>query len=277
MSYDIAIVRSDVPDDIAFMVACDWQDRGLEYLDMVGTSCNPTYNYARFFQAFHVRPTTDLHGRSAIVVKDMLDDALKEIGKHSIDELEQKYFLDNTGKVIRWGSIPNAIQWLRDVRDYCEQNPDYKFIGRDAEIPGHGSASLGTVRTFSPEYAQPSDRQWRKLLEETAELAAVGMDWVADGTSDSRIYDRLVEEYCDVVEALGTFAIAYGVTDEDIRKGMGECERRFRTGKAGGKKTVEEDKIIDGLAELSTRLHKVQILERKNSPRAMIANRKEHQ
>ena len=150
MSYDIAIIRSDIPDDIAFMVSCDWQDRGLEYLDTVGTSCNPTYNYARFFQAFHVRPTTDLHGKSAIVVKDMLDDALKEIGKHSIDELEQKYFLDNNGKVIRWGSIPNAIQWLRDVRDYCEQNPGYKFIGRDAEIPGRGSASLGTVRTFSP-------------------------------------------------------------------------------------------------------------------------------
>ena len=84
------------------------------------------------------------------------------------------------------------------------------------------------------------------------------MDWVADGTSDGRIYDRLVEEYCDVVEALGTFAIAYGITDEDIRKGMGECERRFRTGKAGGKKTVEEDKIIDGLADLSNRLKEVQ-------------------
>lgn len=258
MSYDIAIIRSDIPDDMAFMVSCDWQDRGLEYLDMVGTSCNPTYNYARFFQAFHVRPTTDLHGKSAIVVKDMVDDALKEIGKHSIDELEQKYFLDNNGKVIRWGSIPNAIQWLRDVRDYCEQNPGYKFIGRDAEIPGHGSVSLGTVRTFSPEYAQPSDRQWRKLLEETAELAAVGMDWVADGTSDSRIYDRLVEEYCDVVESLGTFAIAYGITDEDIRKGMGECEKRFRDGQAGGRKTVEENKIIDRLAELSNRLKEVQ-------------------
>lgn len=269
MSYDIAIVRSDIPDDIAFMVACDWQDRGLEYLDTVGTYCNPTYNYVRFFQAFHVRPTTDLHGRSAIVVKDMLDDALKEIGKHSIDELEQKYFLDNNGKVISWGSIPNAIQWLRDVRDYCERNPCYKFLGHDAGEPGHGSASLGTVRTFAPEYAQPSDRQWRKLLEETAELAAVGMDWVADGTSDSRIYDRLVEEYCDVVEALGTFAIAYGITDEDIRKGMGECEKRFRDGDAGGRKTVEENTIIDGLAELSTRLQKVQ--------GAMIANRKEHQ
>lgn len=266
MSYDIAIVRSDIPDDIAFMVACDWQDRGLEYLDMVGTSCNPTYNYARFFHAFHVRPTTDLHGRSAIVVKDMLDDALKEIGKHSIDELERKYFLDNNGKVIRWGSIPNAIQWLRDVRDYCERNPGYKFIGRDAEIPGHGSASLGTVRTFSPEYAQPSDRQWRKLLEETAELAAVGMDWVADGTSDSRIYDRLVEEYCDVVEALGTFAIAYGITDEDIRKGMGECEKRFRDGDAGGRKTVEENTIIDGLAELSTRLKEAQSRKHKKAP-----------
>ena len=266
MSYDIAIVRSDIPDDIAFMVACDWQDRGLEYLDMVGTSCNPTYNYARFFQAFHVRPTTDLHGRSAIVVKDIINEALDEIGKHSIDELERKYFSDNTGKVISWGSIPNAIQWLRDVRDYCGQNPDHKFIGHDAERPGHGSASLGTVRIFSPEYAQPSDRQWRKLLEETAELAAIGMDWVADGTSDSRIYDRLVEEYCDVVEALGTFAIAYGITDEDLRKGMGECEKRFRDGTAGGSKTVEENKIIDGLAELSTRLEEAQSRKHKKAP-----------
>ena len=150
--------------------------------------------------------------------------------------MEQKYFLDNTGKVIRWGSIPNAIQWLRDVRDYCEQNPGYKFIGRGVEMTEHGLASLGTVRTFAPEYAEPSDRQWRKLLEESAELAAVGMDWVADGTSDKRIYSRLVEEYCDVVEALGTFAIAYGITNEDIRRGMGECEKRFRDGRAGGRK-----------------------------------------
>lgn len=258
MSYDIAIVRSDIPDDMVFMVACDWQDRELENLDMVGTSCNPTFNYSDFFQAFHVRPTTDLHGKSAIVVKDIIDEALDEIEKNSINELEQKYFLDNTGKVIRWGSIPNAIQWLRDVRDYCEQNPGYKFIGRGVEMTEHGLASLGTVRTFAPEYAEPSDRQWRKLLEESAELAAVGMDWVADGTSDKRIYSRLVEEYCDVVEALGTFAIAYGITNEDIRRGMGECEKRFRDGRAGGRKTVEENKIIDGLAELSTRLEKVQ-------------------
>lgn len=62
---------------------------------------------------------------------------------------------------------------------------------------------------------------------------------------------------------------AYGITDEDIRKGMGECEKRFRDGDAGGRKTVEENTIIDGLAELSTRLQKVQS--------AKIANRKEHQ
>lgn len=91
---------------MAFMVACDWQDRGLENLDMVGTSCNPTFNYSDFFQAFHVRPTTDLHGKSAIVVKDIIDEALDEIEKNSINELEQKYFLDNTGKVIRWGVSP---------------------------------------------------------------------------------------------------------------------------------------------------------------------------
>ena len=258
MSYDIAIVRSDVPDDMAFMVACDWQDRGLEYVDMVGTYCNPTYNYSSFFQAFNVRPTTDLHGKSALVVKDMLDEALTEIGKHSVHELEQKYFLDRDGKVISWGSIPNAIKWLRDVRDYCAQNPGYKFIGRDVELTDSEIASLGTVRTFSPDYAKPSDCQWRKLLEETAELAAVGMDWVADGTSGEKVYKRLVEEYCDVVEALGTFAIAYGITNEDIRKGMGECEKRFRDGKAGGGKTVEEDRIIDGLAELSEQLRKAQ-------------------
>lgn len=94
---------------------------------------------------------------------------------------------------------------------------------------------------------------------------AVGMDWVADGTSDSRI-DRLVEEYCDVVEALGTFAIAYGITDEDIRKGMGECEKRFRDGDAGGRKTVEENTIIDGLAELSTRLKEAQSRKHKKAP-----------
>lgn len=56
------------------------------------------------------------------------DEALKEIGKHSVHELEQKYFLDVDGKVIGWGSIPGAIRWLRDLRDYCASHPDYKII-----------------------------------------------------------------------------------------------------------------------------------------------------
>lgn len=128
MSYDIAIIRSDIPDDVAFKVACDWQDRDSEYVDTVGTSCQPTYNYARFFEAFHVRPTTDMDGKSAVEVRGMVDEALTEIGKHSVHELEREYFLDADGKVIGWGSIPGAIRWLRDLRDYCARHPDYKIV-----------------------------------------------------------------------------------------------------------------------------------------------------
>lgn len=90
MSYDIAIIRPDIPDDVALKVACDWQDRDSEYVDTVGTSCQPTYNYSGFFTAFHVRPTTDMDGKSAFEVMGMVDEALKEIGKHSVHELEQK-------------------------------------------------------------------------------------------------------------------------------------------------------------------------------------------
>lgn len=89
MSYDIAIIRPDIPDDVALKVACDWQDRDSEYVDTVGTSCQPTYNYSGFFTAFHVRPTTDMDGKSAFEVMGMVDEALKEIGKHSVHELEQ--------------------------------------------------------------------------------------------------------------------------------------------------------------------------------------------
>ncbi|MFR8924695.1 MAG: hypothetical protein ACLVG8_01480 [Bifidobacterium longum] len=67
-------------------------------------------------------------GKSAVEVRGMVDEALKEIGKHSVHELEQKYFLDADGKVIGWGSIPGAIRWLRDLRDYCARHPDYKII-----------------------------------------------------------------------------------------------------------------------------------------------------
>lgn len=128
MSYDIAMIRPDIPDDVTLKVVCDWQDRDSEYVDTVGTSCQPTYNYSGFFTAFHVRPTTDMDGKSAFEVMGMVDEALKEIGKHSVHELEQKYFLDVDGKVIGWGSIPGAIRWLRDLRDYCARHPDYKII-----------------------------------------------------------------------------------------------------------------------------------------------------
>lgn len=45
-------------------------------------------------------------GKSAVEVRGMVDEALKEIGKHSVHELEQKYFLDVDGKVIGWGASP---------------------------------------------------------------------------------------------------------------------------------------------------------------------------
>lgn len=245
MSYDVAIVRSDIPDDVAFQVACDWPDRGLEYLDRVGAWCSPTYNYSRFLTAFHVNPVDDLHGRNAGVAARLLDKALAEIEHHPIGELERRYFLNGDGKPFEWGSIPEAIRWLRDARDYCAKNPDYRFLGMDGGPDGN-SASLGVVRAFSPEQSRLSDWQWRSLLGKTGRLAVTGLEWLTDGKRDP---DRLVGEYCDVVQALGVFAIAYGITDEDIRAGMGEGERRYCDGTSGGPMTLGERVAVDRMAQ----------------------------
>ena len=95
---------------------------------------------AEFERSYHANildrknaPTGPLGPDAKTVVEsrsghDLSDEALKEIGKHSVHELEQKYFLDVDGKVIGWGSIPGAIRWLRDLRDYCARHPDYKII-----------------------------------------------------------------------------------------------------------------------------------------------------
>lgn len=258
MSYDIAIVRSDIPDDLAFDVACDWDKRGSEYWDTLGVKSNPTYNYGRLFTAFHVNPVDDLHGEPAPLVAERIDAALGEIRNHSRSELEREYFLDSSDKVITFGSIPNAVQWLADVRDYCKTHPDYKFVGYCAVETGYDGVSLGTVRTFIPEYAEPSELQHRKLLEETAELAAAGKAWLEDGMEHDGTRRHMIREYCDVVEALGTFAIAYGITGREIRLGMAECEKRFRDGRAGGAKADDENRVIDGLERLPKTLADVQ-------------------
>lgn len=54
--------------------------------------------------------------------------ARRELADAVNDATSKKYFLDVDGKVIGWGSIPGAIRWLRDLRDYCARHPDYKII-----------------------------------------------------------------------------------------------------------------------------------------------------
>lgn len=254
MSYDIAIVRSDISDDLVFKVTCDWEVRG-QWDDFAGTQCNPTYNYSKFFKAFHVHPIDDLHGKSAMIVSTLIDKALSDIRGHSITELGDAYFRKYDGEPIAWGSIPNAIKWLGDVRDYCQTHPDYEFIGHGVgEDENENAVTLGTIRTFDRRYQEPTGERYRKLLEETAELAAVSRRWLDSDRLDGTLRRHMIDEYCDVVEALGTLTIAYDITSREIRLGMTDCEKRFRDGEAGGEKTAEENTIIDGLEELSLRL-----------------------
>lgn len=254
MSYDIAIVRSDVPDDLAFDLACLWECRN-HGDDVAGVQCNPTSNYARFLDAFHVHPVHDLHGKSALRVATLIDAALERVRHRSVAELEDAYFRTRDGEPIRWGSIPDAIAWLEEMADYCRQHPDYKLIGHVVwEDDGEPMVGLGTVRTFDDRYMEPTWDRYRKLLEETSELAVACQGWLDTDRRDDTLRRRMIGEYCDVVEALGTLAIAYGITSEEIRFGMVDCEQRYRDGKAGGRKTVEQDAIIDAMAGLARRL-----------------------
>lgn len=254
MSYDIAIVRSDVPDDLAFDIACFWECRG-HGDDVAGAQCNPTSNYARFLDAFHVHPVRDLHGRSAMRAATLIDTALEQIRHHAVTELEDAYFRTRDGEPIRWGSIPDAIAWLGEVADYCRQHPDYKVVGHVVwEDDGEPTVGLGTVRTFDDQYREPTRDRYRKLLEEAGELATVCRCWLDSDGRDDTLRRRMLDEYCDVVEALGSLAIAYGITSREIRFGMVDCERRFRSGVSGGAKTVGEEAVIDGMVELSSRL-----------------------
>lgn len=236
MSYDIAIVRSDVPDDLAFDLACLWECRD-HGDDVAGAQCNPTSNYARFLDAFHVHPVHDLHGKSALRAATLIDAALSDIRTRSVAELEDAYFRTRDGEPIRWGSIPDAIAWLEEMADYCRQHPDYKLIGQVVwEDEDEVTVSLGTVGTFDDRYREPTRDRCRKLLEETGELATVQRWLDADGRDDM-LRQRMIGEYCDVVEALGTLAIAYGITGREIRFGMVDCEKRYRDGVSGGAKS----------------------------------------
>lgn len=77
MSYDIAIVRSDIPDDIASMVSCDWQDRGVDYVDM--DSFQTYDDYIPPFEAGDILETADLlHKPVKNVFEDLITERLRE-------------------------------------------------------------------------------------------------------------------------------------------------------------------------------------------------------
>ena len=64
MSYDLYVVRPDIPEDFWGYV-CDRDHEERSY-DQYGRYFNYTYNLGPFFAAYHVRPSTDLDGKTGI-------------------------------------------------------------------------------------------------------------------------------------------------------------------------------------------------------------------
>ena len=78
------------------------------------------------------------------------------------------------------------------------------------------------VRCF--DRCEADKQQALKVLEEASEVVEAVKQWMADGTYDRK--DRIVEECCDVVQAVCNLLHALG--EADISVDMGLCERRNR-------------------------------------------------
>lgn len=74
MSYDLYVVRPDIPEDCWYYV-CDRDHEERSY-DQYGRYFNYTYNLGPFFDAYHVRPSTDLDGKTGRECAEIIGHAL---------------------------------------------------------------------------------------------------------------------------------------------------------------------------------------------------------
>lgn len=124
MSYDLYVVRRDIPEDCWYYV-CD-RDYDERTYDQFGRHFNYTYNLGPFFAAYHVRPSTDLDGKTGGECAELIRQALMSIYQQTLHELRSEYNpRDSDGQLVDWGSVDGAIKWLERVHDYCREHPDY--------------------------------------------------------------------------------------------------------------------------------------------------------
>lgn len=118
MSYDLYVVRRDIPENF-------W-DYGYDPDYDYGCYFNYTYNLGPFFDAYHVRPSTDLDGKTGGECAELIRQALMSIYLQPLHELRSEYNpRDENGQLVDWGSVDGAIKWLERVHDYCREHPDY--------------------------------------------------------------------------------------------------------------------------------------------------------
>ena len=124
MSYDLYVARPDIPED-CWSYVCDRDNEERSY-DQYGRYFNYTYNLGPFFAAYHVRPSTDLDGKTGKECAGLIRQALMEIYRQPLYELREEYNpRDENGQLVDRGSVDGAIKWLESVHDYCREHPDY--------------------------------------------------------------------------------------------------------------------------------------------------------
>lgn len=95
-------------------------------LTMTMAATSTTYNLGPFFAAYHVRPSTDLDGKTGGECAELIRQALMSIYLQPLHELRSEYNpRDENGELVDWGSVDGAIKWLERVHDYCREHPDY--------------------------------------------------------------------------------------------------------------------------------------------------------
>lgn len=91
----------------------------------------------------------------------------------------------------------------------------------------------GRAVTFPPvaSFGRLERDKWLavKTLEEAAELTEASKDWLkASDTDRPARREAMLSEYADVLQTLANLAVAYDITDEEIKDAMGKCLERNR-------------------------------------------------